>query len=116
MGCRCGPPSSHHCPVGSSFYDATVELRLAFIDLLCLRDCRFDVGTAKKPTWEMRCFGRIVLGRSAWAGNYVGSLPGCEVALPILHRGRTVGHMVLVPTPGEPVSLERRLFAMVLTE
>lgn len=100
---------------GRPFDEPAAKVRLALIDLLHLRDCRFEVGVASKRSWEIGRDGRIVLGAVEWPVTTWG-LPGREIALPILVRGREVGRMTLVPTPGEPVSLERRLVAVALAD
>jgi hypothetical protein len=43
-------------------------------------------------------------------------LPGKEVDLLVQWAGRTFGRYVLVPTPGLPLSLDRRLVAVALAD
>jgi len=41
-------------------------------------------------------------------------LPGPELELPVQGRGRILGRFVLKPTPGYPVSKQRRIVAVAL--
>ncbi len=43
-------------------------------------------------------------------------LPGGEVELPVEYQGRFYGRYVLVPTPGRPISRERRIVASALAD
>jgi hypothetical protein len=59
--------------------------------------------------------GRVVLGGRTWAVDQLG-LPGPEIALLVQIQGRTLGRFVLIPTPGIPVSLERRVVAVAIAD
>jgi hypothetical protein len=99
---------------GRSFDDVATEVRLALIELLHLRDCHFERGDGREAR-ELRRDGRVVLGVMEWPVGVWG-LPGREIALPILDRGQAVGRMILVPTPGQPVSHQRRLVAVAVAD
>jgi hypothetical protein len=43
-------------------------------------------------------------------------LPGPEIELLVHDRGQTLGRFVLTPTPGFPVSLQRRVVAVALAD
>ena len=43
-------------------------------------------------------------------------LPGSEVELIVEYQGRFFGRYVMVPTPGRPVSRERRVVASALAD
>jgi hypothetical protein len=85
------------------------------IDLLRLRACRFERGSAFDRMTELDRDGRVVLGGLYWPVRSWG-LPGSEIALPVLNRGHVVGRYVLTPTPGEGVSLRRRLVAVAVVD
>lgn len=90
-------------------------VREALIELLQLRDCRFERGRDFERTKELGRDGRVFLGGLNWPVNDWG-LPGPEIALPVLSRGRVVGRFVLSPTIGEGVSLRRRLVAIAVAD
>jgi hypothetical protein len=106
---------SERVGAGGSFDDVVPLVREALIELLHLRDCRFVLGPSRDPNREIRRDGRVVFGGLEWP-VWTWGLPGRELALPILDRGNVVGRMVLTPTPAEPVSLQRRLVAVVLAD
>ena len=55
-------------------------------------------------------FGRGEDGRGGF------ELPADGVELPVLARGQHIGRFVLVPTPGQAVSLEERLVAVAIAD
>jgi hypothetical protein len=59
--------------------------------------------------------GGVLLGGKVWQVESMG-LPGPELELPVQGRGRTEGRFVLTPTPGYPVSLERRVVAIAIAD
>ena len=100
---------------GRSFDEVIPYVTSALIELLHLRDCRFELGPSRETTGEIHRDGRVFLGPIEWPVRMWG-LPGRDIALPILDRGRVVGRMMLVPTPSEPVSHQRRLVAVALAD
>lgn len=100
---------------GASFDEVMGLVRTSLIELLHLRDCRFELGPGGESTGELQRDGRVVLGAIEWPVRVWG-WPGRELVLPILDRGRAVGRLVLIPTPSEPVSLQRRLVAVALVD
>jgi hypothetical protein len=42
--------------------------------------------------------------------------PGKEVELPVIGHGLVLGRYVLVPTPAEPVSFDKRIVAVALAD
>jgi hypothetical protein len=60
-------------------------------------------------------FGDVVIDELRWGVQAMG-FPGREVELPVIARGETVGRFVLIPTPGEPVSFDRRVVAVALAD
>ena len=91
------------------------HVRAALVELLHLRDCRYDRATPITPTNQIRRDGRVTLGSIEWPVETWG-LPGRQIALAVMARGQVVGRFVLVPTPGEGISLQRRLVAVALAD
>lgn len=84
-------------------------------DLLGLRDCSFETGTALKPMLMLSHDGRVHLGRVDWPGEQWG-LPGRQVALDVYASGQVVGRFLMTPTTAKPVSLRSRLVAVALAD
>jgi hypothetical protein len=83
------------------------------VDLLSLRDCRFDVRPSDPPMARILASGEVVHVGMQWPVEEMG-LPGPEAEIVTRWRGRTLGRFVLTPTPGEPVTQERRAVAALL--
>ncbi len=82
-------------------------------DLLFLRDCRFDPAVSEQHRAVLTQDGDVILAGMRWGVEQMG-LPGQEVELPIVYQGLFYGRFVMVPTPGRPVSRERRIVATAL--
>lgn len=82
---------------------------------LTLADCRFDRSPGEPSLPVLDHDGRVVTPhhRSGRAGA---ELPPEGVQLSVLGRGREVGRLLLVPTPGVSASRERRLIAVALAD
>jgi K+-sensing histidine kinase KdpD len=89
--------------------------RMELIELLQLRACRFESQTTDHPALRIEPDGHVLLGGSVWSVDRLG-LPGPELDLPVQGRGRPQGRFVLTPTPGYPVSLERRIVAVAIAD
>ena len=50
-----------------------------------------------------------------WAVDSLG-LPGPEIDLLVQVQGRVLGRFVMTPTPGTPVSYERRVVAVAIAD
>jgi hypothetical protein len=87
----------------------------ALVELLALRGCRYEKGAPPASTLRIEHDGNVRVGRVRWGVHQLG-LPGRELALPVQARGRVLGHFVLTPTPGTPVSLQRRIVAVALAD
>ena len=83
------------------------------IDLLHLRACRFDHHVADLPMASILADGEVAHVGMAWPSEAIG-IPGPEAQIVALWHGRPFGRFVITPTPGEPVSQERRSVAAVL--
>jgi hypothetical protein len=89
--------------------------RTELMDLLHLRACRFESELVERRTNRIKHDGHVMLGGNVWNVDRMG-LPGPELELLVQARGRTQGRFVLTPTPGFPVSLERRVVAVAIAD
>jgi hypothetical protein len=83
------------------------------IELLRVRDCRFDVRPSDPPLARIVASGDVVHVGLQWPVDEMG-IPGPEAEIVTRWRGRTLGRFVVTPTPGEPVAQERRAVAALL--
>ncbi|MGH9081130.1 MAG: DUF4118 domain-containing protein [Acidimicrobiales bacterium] len=84
-------------------------------ELLALQDCRF---TGDRPSGKgawIQTDGTVRLNPLRWPAASVG-LPTRQVELPVRGGGRVLGTFILTPTPGEPISHERCVVAVALTD
>ena len=94
--------------------DEVIErVRIELIELLHLRDCRYESRLPQRRRTRIEPDGHVMLGGGVWGVHRLG-LPGPELELPVQARGRTLGRFVLKPTPGYPVSRQRRVVAVAL--
>jgi K+-sensing histidine kinase KdpD len=100
---------------GASSDDVITAVRNEIRDLLFLKDCTFTRGFANHPRARLENDGEVMLSGLRWGATRMG-LPGKEVDLIAHGQGRPVGRFVLKPTPGVPVSLDRRLVAVALAD
>jgi hypothetical protein len=84
-------------------------------DLLSLRSCRFFSDVPPEPRPRLEKDGEVTMGNLRWGVDSMG-LPGKEVDLVVQGRGQVLGRFVLVPTPGLPVSWDRRVVAVALAD
>jgi K+-sensing histidine kinase KdpD len=92
-----------------------LRARTELIELLDLRACRFESESTEHPALRIEHDGHVILGGNAWDVELMG-LPGPEIELLVQGRGRIQGRFVLTPTPGYPVSLERRVVAVAIAD
>lgn len=96
--------------------DEVIErVRRELISVLDLRGCRYEPGIGPGHGIRMDHDGKVVIGDVSWAVESLG-LPGPELALFIQRRGQTLGRFLLVPTPGHPVSMQRRVVAVAIAD
>ena len=91
------------------------RVRKELVPLLHLRECRYESGATSHPMTQIEHDGQVVLGGRTWDVDELG-LPGPAVELLVQIQGRTLGRFVLTPTPGTPVSLERRVVAVAIAD
>jgi K+-sensing histidine kinase KdpD len=92
-----------------------MQVAAQLIDLLFLRDCRFDPVASDKHGAYMTQDGDVFLAGMRWGVEQMG-MPGSEIELTVEYQGRFFGRYVMVPTPGKPVSQERRVVASALAD
>jgi hypothetical protein len=90
---------------------AAHELR----ELLELRDCRFTSRDPGGTTARVTPSGDVTVGNEIWSTEDLG-LPTRSVDLPVRSGGWLLGHFLLTPTPGRPVSHERLLVAVTIAD
>jgi hypothetical protein len=90
---------------------AAHELR----ELLFLRDCRFTAHDPGGATARVTPNGEVTVGSETWSTNDLG-LPTRSVDLPVRSGGWLLGHFLLTPTPGKPVSSDRLLVAVAIAD
>jgi K+-sensing histidine kinase KdpD len=82
-------------------------------ELLDLRKCSFDVQPSDPPMAQIQANGDVIHVDMLWPAEELG-IPGPEAEIVSQWRGRVYGRFVITPTPGQPISLERRVVAALL--
>ncbi len=100
---------------GAPAHDVIEWARSELVTLLHLRSCRYDGGRSERPMARIQHDGRVIHGGLLWRVDQMG-LPGPEIELQVQGRGQLLGRFVLTPTPGLPVSLQRRVVAVALAD
>jgi hypothetical protein len=85
----------------------------SLVPLLDLRSCRFDATLANPPLARIVSSGAVLHVGLDWPVGDIG-IPGPEAEIVAEWRGRPFGRFVLTPSTGQPVSLERRVVAVLL--
>jgi K+-sensing histidine kinase KdpD len=85
--------------------------------LFGLRDCTFERAPFESNPRVARFerSGNVVVGELSWGVGTMG-LPGKQVELVVSGFGRTFGRFLMTPTPGHPVSFDRRIIAIALAD
>ncbi len=85
------------------------------VQLLSLRSCSFTrrhpVDVAARITPQ----GEVVVGTQSWTTDDLG-LPTNRVYLPVRAQGWLLGHFVLTPTQGRPVTAQQLLTAVAIAD
>jgi K+-sensing histidine kinase KdpD len=84
-------------------------------DLLRLRNCAFTRNLANRPRPSLEWDGEVLIAGVRWGVGNMG-LPGKEVDLIVHGRGRRLGRFIMTPSPGVPVSWNRRVVAVALAD
>jgi K+-sensing histidine kinase KdpD len=89
--------------------------RTELIDVLNLRDCRYEPQLSERRVARLDHDGEVIHVGVVWGAHNMG-LPGPAVDLLVQARGQVLGRFVLRPTPGYPVSLHRRVVAVAIAD
>jgi len=81
--------------------------------VLMLRECTFEPVSSDLPFARIVADGTVVHVGLQWPTKELG-LPGPHAEILAQWRGATYGRFVLTPTPGQSVSLDRRVVAVAL--
>jgi len=90
---------------------ATEELE----GLLYLRGCRFTRHPSAAISARLTPNGEVTVGHESWSTQDLG-LPTHGVDLSVRGGGWLLGHFLLTPTPGKPISHERLLVAVAIAD
>jgi hypothetical protein len=82
-------------------------------DVLSLRACHFVRGPLAGAGARVTPAGQVAVGHETWATDDLG-LPTRTVDLPVRSGGWLVGHFLLTPTPGRPVTSEQLVVAVAI--
>jgi K+-sensing histidine kinase KdpD len=91
--------------------DASAEL----VQLLSLRSCLFTRRHPVDMAARITPRGEVLVGTQSWATGDLG-LPTRRVYLPVRAQGWLLGHFVLDPTQGRPVTPQQLLAAVAIAD
>lgn len=101
---------------GSESLETIIErAESSLSQLLELRDCRFEAHMSDPPLARIGPSGEVTHVGLLWPVDNIG-IPGPQAEILAQWRGHVMGRFVLTPTPGLPVSIERRAVATSLAE
>jgi K+-sensing histidine kinase KdpD len=100
---------------GAPAPDILEQTQRELTDLLELRACGYEAGARSRLRPTIEHDARVFIGVNLWAVEDLG-LPGPEIELLVHGRGDVLGRFVLTPTPGLPISSQRRLVAVALAD
>ena len=100
---------------GAPAQEVTERGRVELIDVLNLRDCRYEPRMSERRVARLDHDGNVIHAGMLWGAHNMG-LPSPEVDLVVQARGQVLGRFVLRPTPGYPVSLHRRVVAVAIAD
>jgi hypothetical protein len=94
--------------------DRVIEFTLqSLVQMLMLRECTFERLASGLPFARIVGDGTVVHVGLQWPTKELG-IPGPQAEIVAQWRGVSFGRFVLTPTPGQSVSLERRVVAVAL--
>jgi K+-sensing histidine kinase KdpD len=100
---------------GTAPEDVILAVRNELVDLLSLKACRFTRSFEDRPRPRLEANGEVMMGGLRWEMSSMG-WPSTEIDLVVHGRGKPHGRFVLTPTPGVPVSWDRRVVAVALAD
>jgi K+-sensing histidine kinase KdpD len=100
---------------GAPTTDVWHDVRGALQDELRLREVRFESGQSLTARAEIGREGQLEVHEMRWTPQGM-ELPSEGVEVPVRAGGRTLGHLVLVPTAGAGTTREQRRVAVALSD
>lgn len=100
---------------GAPAHEVIERVRSELIGLLHLRACRYESGAPERAVVQVSHDGHVLLAGNVWDVELLG-LPGPELELLVQNRGQILGRFILKPTPGFPVSLQRRVVGVAIAD
>ena len=82
--------------------------------ILFLKDCQFELGSPTRPRAHIATDGEVISGDILWPAHQIG-IPGPEAEILVRWGSHIEGRFVLIPTPGIPVPLDRRILSVALS-
>ena len=96
--------------------DAVVEhVREQLIDVLGLRDCRFEYGVLLGQPPRLQQDGTLMTRNGRWDVDLNG-LPAEDIELRVFGNGQYYGRFMMTPKPGAKPSVQARLVAVTLAD
>lgn len=100
---------------GQEPQDVIRAARTELGQLLALRDCSFTRRDPGRAMARITPRGELTVGGRTWATEDLG-LPTSRVDLPVRAQGWLLGHFLLTPTQGQPVTREHLLAAVAVAD
>ena len=100
---------------GATADEVMTAVRVELLELLSLRDCRFEEPPFANELPAIARDGSIEGGHRQWTGDEL-SLPAEGAVIEVVGRGSSFGRFVLVPDWNVGVSLEERVVAVTLVD
>jgi K+-sensing histidine kinase KdpD len=100
---------------GAPAQEVVERARAELIDVLNLRDCRYEPQLSERRVARLDHDGNVIHAGMLWGAHNMG-LPSPVVDLVVQARGQALGRFVLRPTPGYPVSGHRRVVAVAIAD
>jgi hypothetical protein len=100
---------------GDSASFVVLDVALALVDLLDLRDCRYEPASGESGRPVLRHGGELEYRGVRWSPTQIG-LPEKGFDLPLVARGHLVARFVCLPGPRRPVPEDRVLAALALVD
>jgi len=100
---------------GASSENVIEQASAELVELLHLRDCRYEEGQVDRQVTRIEHDGNVYVGEVRWGVQTMG-LPGKEVELRVQNRGHDVGRFVMTPISGWPVAPQRVLVAVAIAD
>jgi len=91
------------------------HVREQLIDVLGLRDCRFEYGVLLGQPPRLQQDGTLMTRNGRWDVDLNG-LPAEDIELRVFGNGQYYGRFMMTPKPGAKPSVQARLVAVTLAD